>query len=136
MSEGTTKPRLEKAEGILRAAEANTRDGLWDSAVSRAYYAGFHAVVCYLQEKHAGTPARHGRWGHDYVVRKFRQRAGSPEGMFFRRLYQARTVADYHMTVLAERDAKIAVDLAQKIIEFVKKSVGSPTTASGSVGVP
>ena len=132
----TTNPRFAKAEGILGAAEASARAGFWDSAVSRSYYASFHAAVVYLQETHGGRPAKSGRWGHDYVSKRFRQRSGAPEGLLLRRLYQARTVADYQTRTLEEEDARKAIDHAKRIVEFVEKSVTSRTSAGGHAGVP
>ena len=130
-----TNPRLAKAKGVLKAAEATAAAQLWDSAVSRAYYASFHAAVVYLQETRSGRPPKSGRWSHDYVQMRFRQCVGAPEGKLVRRLYQARTVADYQMRKMNEKDAEIAIENAKAVLDFVKKSVGSPTTTTGAKGV-
>ncbi len=120
---------------MLKAAEATAAAELWDSAVSRAYYASFHAAVAYLREKRAGRPATGGRWSHDYVQMRFRQCVGAPEGKLVRRLYQARTVADYQLRVMTDKDAKVAIENAKAVLDFVAKSVISPTTITGSGGV-
>ena len=60
---------------------------------------------------------------------------GAPEGKLVRRLYQARTVADYQMRKMNEKDAEIAIENAKAVLDFVKKSVGSPTTTTGAKGV-
>lgn len=117
---------------MLKAAEVLAAEGLWDSSVSRAYYASFHAAVVYLRETNAGRPGAKGRWSHEYVQKRFRQCIGAPEGKLVRRLYQARTVAEYQMRAMTEKDAETAIANAKSVLEFVTKSVVSPTTATGS----
>jgi uncharacterized protein (UPF0332 family) len=41
----------ERVQASLRAAEICMAQGLWDSAVSRAYYALFQAAVCALESR-------------------------------------------------------------------------------------
>lgn len=51
--------RLEQADEALRAGEANLREGLIRSAVNRAYYAMFYAVLALLAGEKKET-SRHG----------------------------------------------------------------------------
>jgi uncharacterized protein (UPF0332 family) len=55
---------LEKARSNLRVAEMACDAGEYDSAVSRAYYAVFHAEITTLLKL---TDFRPSRWDHDRV---------------------------------------------------------------------
>lgn len=60
---------FEKAEASLRAAQALQDLGLWDDAVSRAYYAAFHAAIAALLS--AGLQARTHAGAHDLFFQNF-----------------------------------------------------------------
>jgi hypothetical protein len=59
--EENARIELEKADAALREAQALAGLGMWDGAVSRAYYAAFHAASALLVAEghqartHAGT---------------------------------------------------------------------------------
>lgn len=128
-------PRLGKAQEALRAADVLLRGGAWDAVINRAYYAGFHAAVGYLQEKTAAGPGRGGRWSHTYVIQKFRQ-CTATEGQDLRDLYQARTVADYTISAVGELDAKRAIEMGRKIFNFCMKALTPGPGTPGEEVVP
>ncbi|HEY3354178.1 MAG TPA: HEPN domain-containing protein [Polyangia bacterium] len=60
---------LQRAEAALAAARALAQLGLWDDAVSRAYYAAFHAAKAALFS--AGVQARTHEGTHDLLFQHF-----------------------------------------------------------------
>src|SRR5437870_9229780 len=62
---------LEKARSNLRMAEMACDAGEYDPAVSRAYYAVFHAEIAALLKL---TDFRPSRWDHDRVQAEFNRR--------------------------------------------------------------
>lgn len=128
-------PRLRKATGVLAAAEACCEAGLWDSAVSRAYYAAFHAAVAYLRDKAGTSAGRGGRWSHQYVGQAF-YRCAKAEGELLNDLYQARTVADYTTAAQSAHDARRAIEMSKKIYGFCVKALTPDAGTSMPEGLP
>lgn len=60
---------LEKADASLAAARLCLGAGLWDDAVSRAYYAAFHAVQAVLLSEGFESRSHHG--AHDLFFMHF-----------------------------------------------------------------
>jgi uncharacterized protein (UPF0332 family) len=117
--------RLEKAHRFLAAAEHAIEAGHWETAVSRSYYAAYHAVVALLETK-AG-PQR-ASWQHVEVQIAFRQRFTNRGFLFsahhaasLEDLYQARLWADYERAPTTGRHAhslmRYALELVQRVGE-------------------
>ena len=71
--------RVVKAERFLNAAERALESGDWETAVSRSYYAVYHAVICLLESK-AGL--HRGTWHHNQVQTDFRAHFTNPGYLF------------------------------------------------------
>src|SRR6476620_4312898 len=91
---------LDKAEECLAGAESELANGRYNNCANRSYYATFQAAIAALQQ--AGTQARGGQWGHDYVQAAFvgqllnrRKRYPSALRDVLSRNYKLREVADY-----------------------------------------
>jgi uncharacterized protein (UPF0332 family) len=90
---------LDKARAALRAARALADLGLWDDAVSRAYYAAFHAANALLLSEgilartHAGT---HDLLFQNFVVPGIVERAVSKD---LAALQRYREQADYSSSI-------------------------------------
>ena len=70
---------LEKAQSNLRVAEMACDAGEYDPAVSRAYYAVFHAEIAALLKL---TDFRPPRWDHDRVQAEFNRPAHPRASLF------------------------------------------------------
>ncbi|MBI4526978.1 MAG: hypothetical protein HY695_24550 [Deltaproteobacteria bacterium] len=137
-----TLNHLDVAEIFLQdSREALGRKAL-RTALSRAYYAAYHACVA-LFEYYGYRPqnfvGRRGgsaaRWEHGIIVRRLliefteRRQAVSPDaGWGIRRLYADRILADYEVEALFEEVyVRESVQLAARIVSEVRIAVtGSP----------
>jgi len=115
--------RLAKAERFLVAAEHAIEAGDWEAAVSRAYYAVYHAVIA-LIEMRAGVSRR--RWDHDVVRNDFREHFASRgflfsvrDAAFMASLFEARLIADYESRTTTEREAQRLVGQAAELFRRV-----------------
>jgi uncharacterized protein (UPF0332 family) len=86
------REHLHLSRGLLETAVLNTSSSEFEerNALSRAYYALFHAVTAMLISKLVVPSKSHGRL-HDQVQR----RLGREFGRFLRDLYELRQSADY-----------------------------------------
>lgn len=120
--------RLGKAERFLRAADRAFDSEDWETAVSRAYYAVYHAVIALLEAR-AGIVRR--RWDHVQVQNDFRTHFTRRGYLFtvrqaghFEELLEARLVADYEAERLRRgRAAELlrnAYALYERLLEEVK----------------
>jgi uncharacterized protein (UPF0332 family) len=112
--------RIEKAERFMLAAQRAFEAGDWERAVSRAYYAAYHAVVAALEAK--GDAVR--------LPRSHRELHGlmaSTQGASLRildpgqtrdlrRLYNTRFAADYLDDFLSRERASEALEMAHGLL--------------------
>ena len=119
--------RIEKAERFLRAAESALASDDWETAVSRAYYAVFHAVIAVLETR---ARIRRARWDHDEVQAQFRVQFARQGFLFnirdaedFEAMYRARLVADYQSTPLTPRIVTTQVRYARRLLEKIVEAV-------------
>ncbi len=84
--------RLAKAERFLTAAQRALDAGDWETAVSRSYYAAYHAVIAVFETKEGIVRAT---WSHNF--RPYFERYTYFEGMaeYMDSLYRERAAADY-----------------------------------------
>ncbi|MBK1707424.1 MULTISPECIES: HEPN domain-containing protein [Halochromatium] len=111
---------LRKAVEKLRVAEMLVANGAWDDAVSRAYYAAFHAISA-LHLSQGQTFSSHaqsiGRFNKDFVR----------TGMFSKeftailtRLFEDRQSGDYDVSgLVTAEDAQRDVDDARRLLEAI-----------------
>ena len=114
-----------KAERMLQAAEGAFKDGLVESAASRAYYAAFHAIQALLKSidqtysKHSGVIAAFHR---EFVK----------TGIFPRRLGKAltrmvkhREIGDYSYILELEPDqVREDIQNAKEILDLICQHLG------------
>jgi uncharacterized protein (UPF0332 family) len=118
---------LTKAEGVYRAAELCLEAGLYDSCVSRAYYAMFWAAIAALDD--AGYKAEK-EWTHSGLFNTFSkylvQTRKTYESFYGRRLaesYELRIKADYKLAPVRINDARRVLGWAQEFIQKVGERI-------------
>jgi uncharacterized protein (UPF0332 family) len=118
---------LAKSEGIYRAAELCLKEGLYDSCVSRAYYAMFWAAITALDG--AGYKAEK-EWTHSGLFNIFSkylvQTRKTYESFYGRRLaasYELRIKADYKLAPVRINDARRVLEWAQEFIQKVDERI-------------
>ncbi len=111
---------LEKAQHTLEAARRDLTAEDAGNAISRAYYAAFHAATAALEE--ASLTAQSHKGIHNLFYRKFVE-TGKIDGQHnqaFSRLFQNRQEADYTFgTVFSLQDAADAIRQAEAFVEAV-----------------
>jgi uncharacterized protein (UPF0332 family) len=97
--------------------------GDWEAAVSRAYYAVYHAVIA-LIESRAGVRRR--RWDHDVVQEDFRAQFsrrgflfGARDASAFSGLLEDRLIADYDQKSTSRATAVNSVATAHDLVERI-----------------
>ena len=130
--------RMELAHEFLDDAKHLLEGGSLRSAISRAYYAAYHACVWalehegYLPEnfrRRDGT--RPSRWEHGIICYAFHQVFGLARRCIehrltrmLPRLYAWRIDADYHPDAMfAEAEAQEAINLASELISVIEEVV-------------
>jgi uncharacterized protein (UPF0332 family) len=119
---------LEKARSNLRVAEMGCDAGKYDPAISRAYYAVFHAEIAALLTL---TDFRPPRWDHDRVQAEFNRRLiharkVSSTALRFSHndMLGRRHIADYEAEplgrVVAERCVRKARDMVSVIAQRIE----------------
>jgi len=118
----TTKAHLEKAIKRLRVAERLLREDEYEDAVSRAYYAMYHAAKAALSTLSIFPKT------HEGVVSEFGRRfvlAGTFPKEMGRNLADAkaaRETYEYSVTAEIERpEAETILSNAQKFVDAIKK---------------
>src|SRR5215831_7914787 len=117
---------LERAQASLSAAELCLANGWLDSAVSRAYYALFQAVICALE--HRGVRRR--EWTHkgvhsDFVQLFVRRRKLIPASFAgaLPSVMQLRHIADYQQPGVSQVQAERAVRRAREFVTLLQCEV-------------
>jgi uncharacterized protein (UPF0332 family) len=120
--------RLQKAGRFMTAATRALAGGDLETAVSRAYYARFHACIALLESRSVASPRR--RWDHDQVRTQFRSHFGNAGYHFTRRdaddmdkLYEDRLQADYGREPLRSRDVVARIESTQAFLERAREVV-------------
>jgi len=117
---------LERGREELRAARALLDAGFPSQALTRAYYAGFHAAPAALMTAGESPPTEAG------VLAAFSRKA-SDNGHFaaddaraLRKLFEDRNDVDYALADAPVHEAQQAVDAAEQLVASVSRFVGSP----------
>jgi uncharacterized protein (UPF0332 family) len=117
---------LEKAKAALAAARALGGLGLWDDAISRGYYAAYHAATAALAS--AGLQARTHSGTHDLLFEHF-VRNGPLERRVTKdlaALQRYREHADYSTTIRFDADsAAEEIERAGRIVLEVEELLRS-----------
>jgi len=116
---------LEKAQSNLRMAEMACDAGEYDPAVSRAYYAVFHAEIAALLKL---TDFRPPRWDHDRVQAEFNRRLIHRRKVFstalrfiHNNMIGRRHIADYEAERLGQAVAERCVQKARDMVSIIAR---------------
>jgi uncharacterized protein (UPF0332 family) len=124
-----------RAQASLQAAELCLAQGLWDSAVNRAYFALFQAAICALEHR----VLRRREWTHkgvhsDFVQLFVRCRKLVPASFAgaLPSVMQLRHIADYQQPGVSHVQAERAVRRAREFVALLQREVfnGSQTAPS------
>jgi uncharacterized protein (UPF0332 family) len=103
-----------KAEECSVAAELAVTHALWETAVSRAYYSLYHALLEVMERFNEATPRR--GWNHDSLRKRFIEQFcersfhfNRGDGDAFVDAQRARNDADYHPVQFNESRARRTV---------------------------
>ena len=125
--------RLDQADEALAAAETNLSNGLHRSAVNRAYYAMFYAVLALLASRQLETSR------HSGAIAQFDQlfvKPGSMSREFSRWLHDAflnRQAADYGTELaLTREDIEGLLSRAREFVAGVRQHLNGKPEASRS----
>ncbi|HEY7075512.1 MAG TPA: HEPN domain-containing protein [Solirubrobacteraceae bacterium] len=117
---------LERGREELRAARALLDTGFPSQALTRAYFAGFHAAAAALMTTGESPPTEAG------VLAAFSRRASSnghfaaDDARALRKLFEDRNDVDYALAEAPVHEAQQAVDAAEQLVASVSRFVGSP----------
>lgn len=125
---------LERAQASLQAAQLCLAQGLFDSAVNRAYFALFQTAICALESQ--GMRKR--EWTHkgvhsDFVHMFVRRRKLVPASCVgaLPSVMQLRHMADYQQPGVSQRQAERAVRVAHDVFTLLTREVcNGPQTQS------
>jgi uncharacterized protein (UPF0332 family) len=124
--EENARVEMRRAEQTLPAAEALLSLGMWNDAVSRAYYVAFHAACALLVR--LGQQARTHRGVHA-LLEKHLVAPGllaAEELTRLSRLEERRSVADYRAAEqIEEEQARALVADARAFLEAARRVLGS-----------
>ena len=117
---------LERGREEVRAARALLDTGFPSQALTRAYFAGFHAAAAALMMTGDSPPTEAG------VLAAFSRQA-SANGHFtaddaraLRKLFEDRNDIDYALAEAPVHEAQQAVDAAEQLVESVSRFVRGP----------
>jgi len=97
---------------------------LWETSVSRAYYAVYHAAAAVLESKKG---LRRDRWTHQQLLNDFREHFARPGFLFsvrdardLNRLLEERLSADYEQTRFERRRAEDSLKRAEELYDKIQ----------------
>lgn len=121
--------RLDCAKQYLEDAKMLLRDGRWNSAVGRAYYASYQAMWAAL-----GDPEEGNIWRHLAIIKHFvrgywfqpthpKNTPGLLEQLRFplRKLYLDRIRSDYDAAPLREDSARKAIETVEALLQEISE---------------
>ncbi|HET6567665.1 MAG TPA: HEPN domain-containing protein [Rhodothermales bacterium] len=113
---------LDKAHRTLSAAERDLAAGDAENAVSRAYYAAFHAASAALASEQ--VTARTHAGVHDLFYRNFIETGRLPRALIrtLRRAYSLRERSDYSLQAMTDiSEVRTLVDEVQTFIDLIEQ---------------
>jgi uncharacterized protein (UPF0332 family) len=111
---------IQKASRSLSAAKRHIRDGDYDFASSRAYYAAYYAVEAVLLTKHLAFSKHSAAIGA--FNRQFVKTGIFPKDFskLISRLFRERQTGDYEFDLsIEENDAREDIQIAESILEAI-----------------
>ncbi|MPZ48566.1 MAG: HEPN domain-containing protein [Dehalococcoidia bacterium] len=113
---------------MIAAERAFTSED-WETTVSRAYYALYHAVIALLENK---TTVRRNRWEHVELHYLFRSQFAQRGFLFvvrdaedFERLHRQRLAADYEQRGLSRRMTEDALRTANRLYAKIREVISN-----------
>lgn len=117
---------LAKASEKLRVAEMLLANGAWDDAVSRAYYAAFHAIsALHLSNGQAFSSHAQsiGRFNKDFVKTEIFPKEFTA---ILPRLFEDRQSGDYDLSgLVTAEDASRDIDDAKRLLKAIIDYLGT-----------
>jgi uncharacterized protein (UPF0332 family) len=116
---------LAQAEKRLAAARSLLATGAWEDAVSRAYYAAFHAVTAALAGRELEAKTHNG--ARTLFILHFIHGGELPAelGRSLDMLFRARQSSDYDPSpLLGREDAELSVSQADAIVRAIRGHLG------------
>lgn len=117
---------LAKASEKLRVAEMLLANGAWDDAVSRAYYAAFHAIsALHLSNGQAFSSHAQsiGRFNKDFVKTEIFPKEFTA---ILTRLFEDRQSGDYDLSgLVTAEDASRDIDDAKRLLKAIIDYLGT-----------
>lgn len=121
---------LAKAGEKLRVAEMLLANGAWDDAVSRAYYAAFHAISALHLSKgqvYSSHAQSIGRFNKDFVKTEISPKEFSA---ILTRLFEDRQSGDYDLSgLVTAEDARRDVEDAKRFLDAIIDYLGTTPSA-------
>lgn len=116
---------LERAEQSIQAARELARNGYYDFAASRAYYAAFYGATALLLNEGLDFSK------HSAVIATLHQRfvktgrLSQEQGKDLNWLFEIRSVGDYGGTAhVSQPEAERAIEAAEKFLDSVRRLLG------------
>ncbi len=120
-----TENYLNKAANSLKAAQLCFDNGLYDDAVSRAYYCVLKAAIAILVAfGHSAETQKKHQWVRAIFPRELMKRKKIlPRELmtYFTDLQNERESADYEPKLISDKTAERAIKKAQKFLSLIQK---------------
>ena len=114
------------AQASLKAAQLCLEQGLFDSAVNRAYFTLFQTAICALESQ----GIRRTEWTHkgvhsDFVLMFVRRRKVIPASFIgvLPSIMQLRHIADYQQPGVSQRQAERVVRVAHEFLALLLREI-------------
>lgn len=116
---------LKLANGFMEAAVIGALSSEYDirNAISRLYYAFFHASLALLHA--VQSDVEHFSKSHGRVQDAVETRFGKPIAMQFRQLYEHRRMCDYEADLLQKKYRGNIEEARKKAVELLKGAQGN-----------
>ncbi|GHV65851.1 DNA-binding protein [Bacteroidia bacterium] len=118
--------RLQRAKGTLPEADSLIRDGYYNAAINRLYYACYYAVIALLIQNKIEAQTHQGvkqMFALHYIANKKMEQRYS---IFYSRLFNSRMSGDYDDFI--QYDSQMLSDIRPQAEEFIKAIEAEITT--------
>lgn len=115
---------LEKSEKTLAQMEMMVKDGIWEMAANRLYYALFHAVSALLVCEHHEVGTHRGAVGKFSLFYVKEGIFSAEEGRLYSQLQRLREDGDYNCAIeVAREDVERKILPAKQLIDKIKNYI-------------
>lgn len=121
--------RVSKAEKFFGDAEEAFVTEMWETCVSRCYYAAYHLVAALLESRNSGIRRR---WNHETLISTFEARFARRgfifsrrDGQFLHQLLYKRYDADYNDVRFSRRDIQELFERTQALCKRLLEAIAN-----------